>query len=311
MQVFDATTEVFTILNGGNVGIQTAAPDMDLQVNGSAGGQLKLSTQVTTIADGEDLGHIYFSGTDTRHAAAKNGCIIRGEAAATWDSDDIHDAPSELQFMTQSDGDDNTLVAKMTITKDGDVGVGISNPSIRLQVLDDVSGYAFHVTNDGNNANRYGMSMTAGADDGSGTTYYLKCEDGSGDPIGYLQQSSNTFSLEQESDIRLKKDIVDTTIEGLNTLNSIKVRDFTWRKNNGRTIGGFIANELLDVCPQVVRGEPDAMESYDAEYDEDGNVTKEAGERIKGMTISRDKLVPLLVKAIQELSAKVTALENA
>ena len=32
---------------------------------------------------------------------------------------------------------------------------------------------------------------------------------------------------------------------------------------------------------------------------------------IKAMTVSRDVLVPLLIKAVQELSAKVEALENA
>ena len=90
----------------------------------------------------------------------------------------------------------------------------------------------------------------------------------------------------------------------------MKVRDFKLKKSGCSVTAGFIANELKEVCPHVVDGEPDAMESYDAEYDSDGNITKEAGERIKSMTVSRELLVPVLVKAIQELSAKVEALEN-
>ena len=41
--------------------------------------------------------------------------------------------------------------------------------------------------------------------------------------------------------------------------------------------------------------------------DEDGNKT---GERIKPMGVSRDVLVPVLIKAVQELSARVKELEG-
>ena len=41
--------------------------------------------------------------------------------------------------------------------------------------------------------------------------------------------------------------------------------------------------------------------------DSDGNIT---GQRIDPMTISRDVLVPVLVKAIQELSAEVELLKQ-
>ena len=48
--------------------------------------------------------------------------------------------------------------------------------------------------------------------------------------------------------------------------------------------------------PEAVTGEKDAV-------DDDGN--------IKPQGLDQSKLVPLLVKAVQELSAKVKALENA
>ena len=65
-------------------------------------------------------------------------------------------------------------------------------------------------------------------------------------------------------------------------------------------IGVITAKEVaatgLDLTfAPAVSGEPDAMK--------DG--------KIKPMSVSRERLVPVLVKAIQELSAKVTALENA
>ena len=82
-----------------------------------------------------------------------------------------------------------------------------------------------------------------------------------------------------------------------------------------KVFGPLLKSEAFEFAgnffPSAVSGEPDAMESYDAKYDEDGNIIREAGEQITPMTVSRDILVPVLVKAIQELSAKVTALENA
>ena len=85
----------------------------------------------------------------------------------------------------------------------------------------------------------------------------------------------------------------------------MKVRDFQWKRSGQPVVAGFIANELKDAFSYAVDGESDAMEDI---IDSNGSVT---GQRIKPMTVSRDRLVPVLVKAIQELSAKVEALENA
>jgi hypothetical protein len=61
---------------------------------------------------------------------------------------------------------------------------------------------------------------------------------------------------------------------------------------------GDTKHDLLDKIPELKQ---EAVEGIDAVM----------GERVLPMTVSRDVLVPVLVKAIQELSAKVEALENA
>ena len=58
---------------------------------------------------------------------------------------------------------------------------------------------------------------------------------------------------------------------------------------------GFLAHEVSDIVPEAVSGEKDAV-------DEDGN--------IKPQGIDQSKLVPLMVKTIQELEARITELEN-
>jgi hypothetical protein len=164
----------------------------------------------------------------------------------------------------------------------------------KVEVEGNISaGFVGQFKNDGNDANRYGLNVVAGADDGSGTTYYLACKDGDGDSVGFIANTSGTFALTDVSDQRLKKNIVDTSIKGIEKINQLKVRDFDWKKSGEKTVGGFIAQEVKDVFPQAVN---------------ETNTTVDGEENIMG--VSRDMLVPLLIKAVQELSAKVTELEN-
>ena len=43
---------------------------------------------------------------------------------------------------------------------------------------------------------------------------------------GYLNDGGGSFDARDTSDIRLKENIIDTTIKGIETVNNIKVRDF-------------------------------------------------------------------------------------
>ena len=175
---------------------------------------------------------------------------------------------------------------------------------------------------DVNNASRHGIYQQIGANDGSGTTFYIHATDGDGSTVGYLQNASGTFDAVDSSDIRLKDDVVDTSINGLNLVNAMKVRDFKWKKSGEASIAGFIANELKEVFASAVTGTADGTYEHvvsaavDAKYGIDGNLIEAAQAEvtrteIDPMCISRGKLVPVLAKAIQELAAKVTALENA
>ena len=148
--------------------------------------------------------------------------------------------------------------------------------------------------NEGNNANRYGLIIYAGADDGSGTTDYITFQDGDGTQVGYIRNTSGTFALTDVSDKRLKENIRDTEVKGLDAVSSMKVRDFEWKKSGDTCIGGFVAQELESAFAPAVVGEDGALK-------EDGT--------IEPMGVSRERLVPVLVKAIQELSKKVEALE--
>ena len=174
-------------------------------------------------------------------------------------------------------------------------GIGDQSPGMKLTVVSDAStGYAASFHNDGNNADRYGIRVLAGTDNGSGVNYHYSAMDGDGDLEGALRVSSGTFALYDNSDRRLKDNIRDTKINGTDIVNSMKVRDFEWKKSGLTETAGFVAQELKESF------EPASPDSEDDLYEG----------KPKMMAVSRDRLVPVLVKAFQELSAQVTALEG-
>ncbi len=79
-------------------------------------------------------------------------------------------------------------------------------------------------------------------------------------------------------------------VGGLAKLNSLAPKTFEFKAEPNVKVDGFIAHEVQAVVPQAVTGEKD-------------------GEQMQGM--DNGKLVPVLVAAVQELAAKVEALEAA
>ena len=200
-----------------------------------------------------------------------------------------------IKFLTSaatqaSPGTDITMTERMRISSAGVVGIGDDTATMKLTVVTDhASGYVGSFHNDGNNANRYGLRISAGTDDGSGTNYHVSCMDGDNDLEGALRVSSGTFALYDNSDRRLKDNIRDTKINGTDIVNSMKVRDFEWKKSGLTETAGFVAQELKESF------EPASPDSEDDLYEGKPQM----------MAVSRDRLVPVLVKAVQELSIEV------
>lgn len=94
------------------------------------------------------------------------------------------------------------------------------------------------------------------------------------------------------SDYRLKEDLKE--IKGLEKVSALKVYDFKW-KNTEERMDGVLAHELAEVLPYAVHGQKD-------EVDEDGT------EKMQGVDYS--KIVPVLIKAIQELKTEIDSLKN-
>jgi len=115
------------------------------------------------------------------------------------------------------------------------------------------------------------------------------------------------------SDYRLKEK-VKTLPNGLDRVNQLKPVEFEWKKTKTKS-EGFLAHELQEICDYAVIGEKDGMQ--DILYQEADEIPegKEIGDVkesiVKAQQADYAKITPILVKAVQELSAKVKALEDA
>jgi len=132
-----------------------------------------------------------------------------------------------------------------------------------------------------------------------------------GNVVGEIRTSASATAYLTSSDYRLKENV--TPMSGATAQTKLlKPCNFDWIR--GGNVNGFLAHELAEVVPEAVSGTKDAMR--DEEYEVTAATETEAavmGTRsVPDMQgIDQSKLVPLLVKTIQELEARITALEDA
>ena len=153
---------------------------------------------------------------------------------------------------------------------------------------------------------------------GNGTEYQVFRRNSS--QIGSITMNGTTaVQYNTSSDYRLKENVV-TEWDATTRLKQLKPSRFNFITEPDRTVDGFLAHEVQDIVPEAIAGVKDEMQEEEYEVtpavlDEDGNVVTEAvmgtREVPKYQGIDQSKLVPLLVKTIQELEERITTLENA
>ena len=143
----------------------------------------------------------------------------------------------------QWDGDGNMAIGGGTIYTDAQLSVrGIK-----------ASGYSTRFFNDGNNIDRYGISIQCGEDDQSqsGTqAYYIRCFDGDGGAEGNIIVDAGVLQFQQASDARRKMNIKDITLNISKILSGIRVREFNMLTKKGKRGGhqiGWIAQEVMEI----------------------------------------------------------------
>jgi hypothetical protein len=106
--------------------------------------------------------------------------------------------------------------------------------------------------------------------------------------IGSVSTTNTATAYNTSSDQRLKENIADADDAG-SKIDSIQVRKFDWKADGSHQDYGMVAQELLEVAPEAVSAPEDPEEMMGVDY---------------------SKLVPMMLKEIQSLRARIAALES-
>lgn len=180
---------------------------------------------------------------------------------------------------------------RMRITANGRVIVNsATDRAYSFQVNGDANSYAVELRQSNNNANYDLLTLTHEAT--SGNRRMVIFNTGGFGTVGTIISTNSSTTYNTSSDYRLKEDLRD--FDGLSKVSSIKVYDFKWKIEDSR-MEGVLAHELQEVIPYAVYGEKD-------EVDENGKP------KMQGVDYS--KLVPVLIKAIQEQQKQIEELKQ-
>ena len=134
--------------------------------------------------------------------------------------------------------------------------------------------------------------------------------------VGSIDTSGSGTSYATSSDYRLKENVT-YSFDATSRLKQLKPARFNFKADADITVDGFLAHEVSSIVPEAITGIhnevqvweegeelPEGVSVGDNKLDDEGNTIP------KYQGIDQSKLVPLLVKTIQELEARVTTLEG-
>ena len=247
----------------------------------------------TILQDDDSLGRITFQGCDGGDIKTE-GAQISAEVDGTPGANDM---PTRLVFSTTADGANSITEAmridasqRVLISTTTNQGAGFTFSSSQLNCV-------------APNAN---------------SVQIVQFRNSNG-KVGTITVADSSTAYATSSDHRLKEN-VDYSWDATTRLKQLKPARFNFISDDTNTlVDGFIAHEVSSIVPEAVTGAKDAM--VDEEYIVTPAVKNSKGQEVKSAVmgtrsvpdmqgIDQSKLVPLLVKTILELEARITALEG-
>ena len=180
----------------------------------------------------------------------------------------------------------------------GNVGIGLTSPSDKLEVTTGENQYTgrFDYTGSSSSVSAYGclkLRLSASTSPSFIDLFYDGYSTNPLTPVGAIVTTGSSVLYSSFSDYRLKENIADLT-GALDKVNSLQPKTFNYINRPETTNEGFLAHELQEIVPQAVSGTKDGV-------DENGNP--------KYQGVDNAHLVPLLVGAIKELKANNDSLK--
>jgi len=266
----NGTTTAVTIDTSQRVGIGTSSPSYQLQVDSSTNANT-VSINSSNTTYGVNFA-LNYSGSGIGSLGSSKG--IDSSQSIT---DLGFNANNNMTFATG-------YTTRMKLDTSGNLLVGKTSTPI--------SGSGCLFGNDGKST--FTGSYSTNANDtldvySSGASAYRFYVD-----MGGTIHATST-SISAISDQTLKTNIKPLET-GLSEINRLQPRRFDWLNGDGTNVAGFVSQEVQQVLPDLV-------EAFKYNLDENGN-------RIDKLGLKMGDMIPTMVKAIQELSAQVTALQT-
>ena len=243
--------------------------------------------------DGTEDGYFIFSqmkaGTLTERYRLETGTFV------------INDPGNDFDFRVESENKTNMLYVDASADH-----VAINSVSdYHASLITVASGERALFVYQNANSDTTTMQIRSAYAQSSQSASMIVFQDSGGTERGSIKTTGSATAYNTSSDYRLKEN-VDYDWDATTRLKQLKPARFNWIIDDTNTpVDGFLAHEVSSIVPEAVAGEKDGMENY---IDED---TGEEKTRIKPQGIDHSKLVPLMVKTIQELEARIKTLEGA
>jgi hypothetical protein len=277
-------------VDGGNnrVGIGTSAPTTFLDVGGIGSSVNSSFNGIAITASAAFTGvtgnvGLYLSASNS--GGSLNGFFrTKAGAGGAYDGVEIATDNRPFRILTSTTEDTNE---RLRITSSGDflVGTTVNYPGVsglggNIQGMMSEGGGSFFLSRVDSNPVLY---INRGGTDGDSVRFAKDA----GSTVGSISVTATTTAYNTSSDERLKENITDANDAG-DKIDAIKVRQYDWKANGSHQDYGMVAQELLEVAPEAVAAPEDPEEMMGVDY---------------------SKLVPMLIKEIQSLRARVADLE--
>ena len=248
---------------------------VNTMTNGSVTEKMKfLPTGEIVIGQGSsNAGFLDFDGTNLQFNTQRNpntGSFVDSNKSHAHIGLQGINGGSKIVFGTAA-ANNTTATTRMVIDGSGHIVIGTTTYSTGSK------GKQFE-----SNPNTVDLKSSSS---GTGTEYHQEFANPNS-TVGSITTNGSATAFNTSSDYRLKEDLKD--FDGLDKVSKISVYDYKWKVDDSRGYG-VLAHELDEVLPQAVAGEKDGKKMQSVDY---------------------SKIVPLLVKSIQELKAEIEELKK-
>tara|TARA_R110000764_G_scaffold17111_6_gene47114 strand:- start:340 stop:1230 length:891 start_codon:yes stop_codon:yes gene_type:complete len=291
----------FFVNNGGTTAARsTIADDLTASSNSKSDAQ-KLAINAEdaqfTLSDGTTTGNsaLHYSAKAAASATSASGSASTATQQAGLANDAKLAAQTAKAEAVVAFGDSVQLTGDQTIAgaKTFSSSINVTGTVTAGNVLVGCTSLpSASVTGSGFSATTLGRRILSMSSSSTGGGVQLATFFNPNGQVGSIATSGSSTAYNTSSDYRLKTDAQPMTgaTARLKQLNPV---NFEWI-SDGTRVDGFLAHEAQAIVPESVIGTKDAL-------DEEGNPDYQG--------IDQAKLVPLLVATIQELEARITALE--